>query len=55
MQVIAARALSPQIDDGEKTASLKWFALKSDGPGAESLGKDLSALMTSALEIFGGG
>ena len=36
------------------TASLKWFALKSDGPGAESPGKYRRALATTASLIVMG-
>ena len=54
--VTARRALLPRSGQGQNTASLKWLALKSDGPGAESPGKECRALVTAAsLIVMGGG
>ena len=36
MAVIALRARVPQLAVGQRVASLKWLALRREGPGAES-------------------
>ena len=48
-------ALLARSGEGQKTASLKWLALKLDGPGAEPLGNDFRALMTSTSATWTGG
>ena len=57
MAVIALRARVPQLAVGQRVASLRWLALRRDGPGAESEGNDRRALGTHrrGIEIGGGG
>ena len=45
--VRARVAWAAQSGEGHCSASLKWFALRPDGPGAESAGKELRALRMS--------
>ena len=44
--VIALRARVPQLADGQRVASLRWLALRREGPGTESEGNDRRALDT---------
>ena len=40
-------AWAAHLGEGQRSTSLKWFALRPDGPGAEPAGKELTALTTS--------
>ena len=52
--VKACRTELARSGEGQKTASLKWLALKPEGPGAVPLGKDIRAFTTSDSLILTG-
>ena len=55
--VITLRARVPQLAVGQRVASLRWLALRREGPGAELEGNDRRALDTHrrGTEMGGGG
>ena len=52
--MMAWRAMGPLSGERQRTASLRWFALRREGPEEESPGKDRKARRTSSSQTWMG-